>query len=316
MHGGARHTMIRAIYHILLVALVWASEPQQHREQSEVQQRENTLTSRRLTRYLSEDARNLLAGAAGGAAMVYSGQPLDRIKVNLQTAVSQYRGALDCLRQTVASQGVLSLYKGTTPALAGEMCSNVIMYCSYRAMQRGLIEYGFNDMVATAIAGAGSGVLVAAVDAPAELVKIRMQTRPELRSASECLRDIIRADGLRGLFTGAEATLLRNVPMVSMYYLSYYTLKDKVELNPFISGGIAGTMAWIVALPLDTIKSKIQASSGELSVSQCVRNTIAEEGARGLMKGAGPVLARAFLVNACGFAATEAAQSVLSSEKE
>ena len=63
------------------------------------------------------DWRPWLAGAVAGSCMTLLGQPFDTTKVRMQASASRYAGVLDCVRRTVASEGVLALYKGLVPAL-------------------------------------------------------------------------------------------------------------------------------------------------------------------------------------------------------
>jgi solute carrier family 25 carnitine/acylcarnitine transporter 20/29 len=50
------------------------------------------------------------------------GHPFDTVKVRLQTSnVSQFKGPVDCLMQTVRLEGFAGLYKGATPPLVGWM---------------------------------------------------------------------------------------------------------------------------------------------------------------------------------------------------
>lgn len=52
--------------------------------------------------------QDLIAGTVGGWAQVIVGQPLDTIKVRLQTQPSPaiYKNATDCFRQLVRQEGV------------------------------------------------------------------------------------------------------------------------------------------------------------------------------------------------------------------
>jgi solute carrier family 25 citrate transporter 1 len=59
------------------------------------------------------------AGALAGIVTVYTTMPLDVVKTRMQglDARSLYKNALDCLVKVVKANGVLSLWKGTTPRL-------------------------------------------------------------------------------------------------------------------------------------------------------------------------------------------------------
>lgn len=58
-------------------------------------------------------AQDLIAGTVGGWAQVIVGQPLDTIKVRLQTQPSPpiYRNATDCFSQLVKQEGVSSFFE-------------------------------------------------------------------------------------------------------------------------------------------------------------------------------------------------------------
>lgn len=61
---------------------------------------------------------------AGGVVQVLIGQPLDLVKVRLQTqgaggASAKYSGVLDCVRQTYQQEGIAAFYKGTLAPLLG-----------------------------------------------------------------------------------------------------------------------------------------------------------------------------------------------------
>jgi solute carrier family 25 (mitochondrial carnitine/acylcarnitine transporter), member 20/29 len=62
--------------------------------------------------------KQFIAGGVGGGCLVLVGQPLDTIKVRLQTQATpkageafKYAGALDCAKQTIKAEGPFALYK-------------------------------------------------------------------------------------------------------------------------------------------------------------------------------------------------------------
>ncbi len=63
-----------------------------------------------------------LSVLAGGTASVYVGQPLDTVKVKMQTFPTVYRNAFHCFKTTLAQEGVRrGLYAGTVPSLAAQV---------------------------------------------------------------------------------------------------------------------------------------------------------------------------------------------------
>lgn len=60
----------------------------------------------------------------GGIANVYVGQPLDTIKVKMQTFPNLYKSGVDCGIKTFKKDGIYrGLFAGTVPALAANMSS-------------------------------------------------------------------------------------------------------------------------------------------------------------------------------------------------
>lgn len=262
-----------------------------------------------------ETAKNLAAGSVGGAALVYSGQPLDRAKVLLQTSPGRYKGPTDCLRSIYRQNGIRGLYTGATASLYAEVGANVIMYASYQAAKQRLLEHGLGEQAAAIIAGGFSGALVSSVYGPLDLLKIRMQTQraPERAYSGtiDCARQIVQKEGAAALLNGLCATLLRTVPQVMVYFYSYDMARKRLGLDPLIAGGLAGLACWCVGLPLDTVKSRIQAAPSGTTLLGCTKAIIEKDGLAGFYRGWQPVMLRAAIVNACCFKAIEVSKAAL-----
>lgn len=56
-------------------------------------------------------AKRFISGGIGGMCLVAVGHPFDTTKVKLQTS-NDYSGALDCVRKTLAKEGLRGLYRG------------------------------------------------------------------------------------------------------------------------------------------------------------------------------------------------------------
>lgn len=74
---------------------------------------------------------------AGGVAVVYVGQPLDTVKVKMQTFPQLYKGMYHCLKQTLKNDGVIrGLYAGTTPAIIANVAENSVLFAAYGFCQK------------------------------------------------------------------------------------------------------------------------------------------------------------------------------------
>ena len=62
----------------------------------------------------------------GGIASVYVGQPLDTVKVKMQTTPDLYKNAYECFKTTYKKDGIYrGLYAGTVPSLAAQVMIEV-----------------------------------------------------------------------------------------------------------------------------------------------------------------------------------------------
>lgn len=68
---------------------------------------------------------------------MYVGQPLDTVKVKMQTFPNMYRNMFHCVKQTVIKEGFLrGLYAGTVPAIAANVAENSVLFAAYGGCQK------------------------------------------------------------------------------------------------------------------------------------------------------------------------------------
>lgn len=186
-----------------------------------------------------------------------------------------------------------------------------------------------------ALSGVGTGGLQTLILSPVELVKIRLQLqtvgnrryRSRRLGPIEMAREIIRKEGVKGIYRGLAITILRDAPAHGVYFWSYEYAREK--LHPgcrkkgqeslgtmLMAGGLAGVASWIFCYPLDVVKSRLQAQSRPEAgqpppkysgIVDCFRKSVQEEGVAVLFRGLGTAVARAFLVNGAIFTAYELA---------
>ena len=61
--------------------------------------------------------KELFAGGFGGAVGIWFGQPLDFVKVRLQSLGGEYKSAMDCVVRSLREEGIRGMYRGTMPPL-------------------------------------------------------------------------------------------------------------------------------------------------------------------------------------------------------
>ncbi len=75
--------------------------------------------------------------STGAITSVYVGQPLDTVKVKMQTFPTMYKNGIDCFMKTLRQDGVArGLYAGTLPSLAANVSENAILFLFYGVCQK------------------------------------------------------------------------------------------------------------------------------------------------------------------------------------
>jgi len=287
-----------------------------------------------------DHVKNFLAGGFGGICLVAAGQPLDTIKVRLQTMpapvagqLPMYAGAIDCAKKTVSREGFRGLYKGMATPIVGVAPLYALCFFGFSVGKK-LQEPNPNETLNSFQlfkAGMLSGVMTTFISAPGERIKCLLQVQAEAepskakyRGPIDCARQLIKEGGIKSLSRGFCATLLRDVPAGGMYFMTYEGLmayllqgKSRSELSPFkviFAGGMAGIFNWLVALPPDILKSRLQtapAGTYPRGVRDVLPELLRTEGVTALYRGAGTVFCRAFLANGACFLGYEVAMKFL-----
>ncbi|KAG0085605.1 Mitochondrial carrier protein ymc2 [Podila epicladia] len=142
--------------------------------------------------------KDCASGTIGGFLQVFVGQPFDTVKVRLQTMPAplpgqapKYTGTLDCVKQTLAKEGIKGFYKGTTTPLVGVGACVSIQFVTLQAMKRhyndknGPAANGFLTNSQLYIAGAASGITNSIISGPVEHIRTRLQVQTGAPAAIE-----------------------------------------------------------------------------------------------------------------------------------
>lgn len=260
----------------------------------------------------------ILGSFAGmiGASIVY---PIDMIKTRMQNQKgnSLYTSYLDCFKKLIKNEGFLGLYSGLLPQIIGVApekaikltLNDLIRGFGKRQSLNGDITIGWEIL-----AGSTAGLCQVVVTNPLEVSKIRLQTQGEyvrqLREQGKIINpksalEVVRELGLKGLYRGAPACLLRDIPFSSIYFPTYANIKKGIfgldpgkqgkrsNLEPWellVSGALAGMPAAFLTTPCDVIKTRIQSKTnmGDIpytGISDTFKRILREEGIRAFFKG-------------------------------
>ena len=284
---------------------------------------------------LSQGHKDVLAGTFGGIAQVLVGQPLDILKVRLQTSPpGTYTGMVDCATRIVRNEGPLAFYKGTLTPLLGVGACVSIQFGVVEALKRHFSESNLSSGRAADLsygqfylAGGIAGLANSFVAGPVEHIRIRLQTQPTpplYRGPIDCIKQVTAQSGLlHGVYRGQFPTFAREFHGLGMYFLTYEALvqyklsKDRITRDELpgtyamFAGAMAGYGLWLTAYPADIIKSKLQTDALNPSARQykgtidCIRQTFKADGVKGFFRGLLPTLVRSPFANAATFVAFE-----------
>lgn len=290
---------------------------------------------------LAGQIKSFAAGGFGGVCAVVTGHPFDLIKVRLQTAApGTYKNGIECVKKTVAADGLRGLYRGVLPPLLGVTPMFAVSFWGYDLGKRLVSSVsdpagpnGALSIAQISAAGFFSAIPTTAVAAPFERIKVILQiqgqsadaSKPKFNGAFDVVKHLYKEGGLKSIFKGSLATVARDGPGSALYFATYEYLKKKLtpEAKPgeepklslgavSFAGGMAGMSMWIGVFPIDTIKSTLQSSSDSSSTLVSVAKKIYKNGGiKAFFPGIGPALARSFPANAATFVGVELAADFL-----
>ncbi|KAJ6660737.1 hypothetical protein lerEdw1_017363 [Lerista edwardsae] len=248
-----------------------------------------------------------------------------------------YKNSFDCFKKVLRYEGFFGLYRGLLPQLIGVAPEKAIKLTVNDFVRDKFTKKDgsiplFAEILAGACVAQGDGKLPpgpalltldlcakmahhlwvrsSGVKAggsqviftnPLEIVKIRLQVAGEITtgprvSALTVLKDL----GIFGLYKGAKACFLRDIPFSAIYFPVYAHCKLMLAdenghvggLNLLTAGAIAGVPAASLVTPADVIKTRLQvaARAGQTTYSgviDCFGKILREEGPVAFWKGAG-----------------------------
>lgn len=172
--------------------------------------------------------------------MVYVGQPLDTIKVKMQTFPHLYKNMVTCFGETLRNDGIYKgLYAGTVPALATNVIENAVLFLCYGFCQKFIakvLDQEVKDLstLSNATAGFLGAFFSSVAITPPELIKCQLQASYEMQKIElakgnkvervgpfELTARIVRREGPQGLFRGMVPTLVREMPGYFCFFGAY-----------------------------------------------------------------------------------------------
>jgi len=276
----------------------------------------------------------ILCGTAGSLGWVFVGQPMDTVKVRLQsTGGSAYATAI---RDLFREGGVKAFYRGGMMEFYLAMCAGCMKMPFYTHFREKVLpnswgdssvakakraSWGSGDIGKIAALGFVSGLFFSLVFTPLEALKCRLQMTPEGASSVQRLR---AAYQMGSVFNGTSATVLRCAPGNAIYFTTWEVSKVCAEqaglptvMVRLVGGGMAGFAFWTLVHPIDCVKTRMQTSPSwspsATSFTEAAGELYAAHGVRGFTKGLLSSSIRSFPASAAFLANYDMVHSYLTS---
>ncbi|KAG7154858.1 Calcium-binding mitochondrial carrier protein Aralar1-like, partial [Homarus americanus] len=207
----------------------------------------------------------------------------------------------EALNTVIRHEGVMGLYRGLVPQLIGVAPEKAIKLTVNDLVRDKLTDKKGNiPLWGEVLAGSCAGGSQVVFTNPLEIVKIRLQVAGEIATSKKpSAIAVVKELGFLGLYKGARACLLRDIPFSAIYFPVYAHSKRLLAdengynsaLSLLIAGAIGGVPAASLTTPADVIKTRLQvaARAGQTTYSgvfDAARKIWREEGTKAFWKGA------------------------------
>ncbi|KAK4226066.1 mitochondrial carrier domain-containing protein [Podospora fimiseda] len=267
-----------------------------------------------------------IAGGIAACGAVTATHPFETVKIRmqlqgeLQTKGQQthhYRGPIHGVFKILRKEGIRGLYRGIGCAYTYQVLLNGCRLGFYEPMRAALASSLLGNaqqqnLGVNMFCGASSGIIGAAAGSPFFLVKTRLQsyspflpvgTQHQYKNALDGLSKIYKSEGIKGLYRGVGAAMIRtgfgSSVQLPTYFFAKRTLTEHAGMTEgtplhLASSTASGFVVCIVMHPPDTIMSRLYNQNGSLykGVFDCLAKTIKTEGFFAIYKGVFPHLAR------------------------
>ncbi|KAF5025157.1 hypothetical protein F66182_2733 [Fusarium sp. NRRL 66182] len=245
----------------------------------------------------------------------------------LSSSFSHVRETLQIARSIHYAEGWRGFFRGLGPSVAGVVPATAIKFYVYgncKHLSARLLDLDVHHPAIHAQAAVAAGIATATLTNPIWLVKTRLQldkaqtkvggvASRQYRNSFDCLAQVVRTEGVRGLYRGLSASYLGTVE-TAMHLVMYERLKVMIryslggndvslgELGTWAStsGAAAGAKlaAVLITYPHEVVRTRLRQAPLENGVPRyaglvhCFQSVWRCEGVNGLYGGLTPHLVR------------------------
>ncbi|KAI9919206.1 hypothetical protein PsorP6_011677 [Peronosclerospora sorghi] len=280
--------------------------------------------------------------------------PLDLLKIRLQVQPVRigdgqvnlkYAGLLQAVRSIYAEEGLRSFWRGNFAATGLWVSYSALQFASYRVLTRCGDRYCDNawihahPMLISVTNGAVAGVAATTATYPLDLFRTVFASQGMPKRFPTMLSfalHIWTTQGVKGFYSGLNATLFQIAPYMGLSFGMYSTLKKvtvqdcseqmdasldmqmslRIALSYVGIGAVTGFLSKLAVYPLDTVKKRMQMRHVRrcetygiipmyTSSWTCFLDILTREGVVGLYKGTVPSVLKSVVAASATFSTYE-----------
>lgn len=214
-----------------------------------------------------------ICGAIATAIGDFTLHPIDTIKV-IQQSSDVAIGFMESIKMIISRSGPLGFYDGVGAYVLGDGLSGAVKFATFEVSKKFLesrLPAKFYSGIQFVCAGI-SMLACSIILVPGEVLKTRLQTGA-IDSLIGGVQSILKTEGIKGLFTGYNALLVRDLPYTILELGLYENIKHAIKLfkkvdqieqkDELLAGAITGAIVSFATTPLDLVKTKLMLSGSQ-----------------------------------------------------
>jgi len=210
---------------------------------------------------------------------------LIKTRLQVQQGRSQYKGTFDAFVKIFRAEGLRGYYKGFLTTSVGIIPGQFLYITSYEFVRHHIKAFFPGDsplfvmlrnFIGGGMASMASSLVSVPLDVVTQLLMIQDGTvhKKQYSGGLNVLGDILKKQGIRGLYRGYTASMLVYVPSSSVWWGTYASvrkealrlisqydigwLQQREMLVYGFCGVLAGCTAAVVTNPMDVVKTRLQ----------------------------------------------------------
>ncbi|KAM0971944.1 hypothetical protein ACFX2I_019688 [Malus domestica] len=183
-------------------------------------------------------ARKIFAGLVAGGVGAAVGNPADVAMVRMQAGGRDYKNVIDAISKMARSEGVLSLWRGSSLTVNRAMIVTASQLASYDQIKEAILDrHLMKDGLGTHVTASFAAGFVASVASnPIDVIKTRVMNMkveagrdPPYTGALDCALKTVRAEGPMALYKGFIPTISRQGPFTVVLFVTLEQIRKVLK---------------------------------------------------------------------------------------